>query len=237
MRTKLLSNSTKLEKGTGSGYLTAGMYLAPSTGYVEDGANLCPWASDGCSLACLAHESGRMVFDSVQQAQTKRRELFLSDLDAFMEQLGKELKAHIRKASKLGLTPCFRPNASSDIDWVALGLVDRFPDLQMYDYTKNPARMKRDLPANYHLTFSRSESNHRVAIKLLASGKNVAVPFHPTLPEQWEGFPVFDGDQTDLRFTDPKYGDAGVKTGFVIGLKAKGSKAKSDKSGFVIHTN
>lgn len=39
---------------------------------------------------------------------------------------------------------------------------------------------------------------------------------------------VIDGDLNDLRFLDPK--------GVVVGLSAKGSLAKNDKSGFVIHT-
>ena len=38
-------------------------------------------------------------------------------------------------------------------------------------------------------------------------------------------YPVIDGDQTDLRFTDPKR--------VVVGLYAKGA-AKTDTSGFVI---
>ena len=46
------------------------------------------------------------------------------------------------------------------------------------------------------------------------------------LPTSWKGFPVYDGDDTDVRFLDPK-------GGYVIGLRAKG-KAKKDKTGFVV---
>ena len=53
---------------------------------------------------------------------------------------------------------------------------------------------------------------------------NVAVVFHK-LPETYLGRPVINGDETDLRFLDPK--------GVVVGLKAKG-KAKKDTSGFVV---
>jgi len=44
------------------------------------------------------------------------------------------------------------------------------------------------------------------------------------MPETYEGTPVFNGDDSDLRFLDPK--------GVVVGLYAKG-KAKKDTSGFV----
>lgn len=48
------------------------------------------------------------------------------------------------------------------------------------------------------------------------------------MPETYNGFPVFDGDDTDARFLDPKR--------HVIGLRAKGT-AKKDTSGFVIKLN
>ena len=103
-----------------------------------------------------------------------------------------------------------------------------FPMLQFVDYTKNPNRFIRALPANYHLTFSRSTSNERIALSLLARGVNVAAVFD-TLPDTWNGYTVIDGDKHDLRHLDPR-GARGV----VIGLLPKGNKAKRDASGFVI---
>jgi hypothetical protein len=44
------------------------------------------------------------------------------------------------------------------------------------------------------------------------------------MPETYQGLPVYNGDESDLRFTDPK--------GVVVGLYAKG-KAKKDSTGFV----
>jgi hypothetical protein len=82
------------------------------------------------------------------------------------------------------------------------------------------------LPSNYSLTFSRSETNESQCLDVLARGGNVAVVFRSkTLPTHWNGFPVINGDENDLRFLDPK--------GVVVGLTAKG-KAKSDTSGFVV---
>ena len=76
------------------------------------------------------------------------------------------------------------------------------------------------------MTFSRSETNDDDCRAVLAAGGNVAVVFRKKpLPSIWHGFPVLDGDQTDLRFLDP--------AGSVIGLTAKGS-AKKETSGFVV---
>jgi hypothetical protein len=64
--------------------------------------------------------------------------------------------------------------------------------------------------------------------RALAEGMNVATVFgiKKTLPmpETYNGRPVFNGDESDLRFLDPK--------GVIVGLYAKG-KAKKDTSGFV----
>jgi len=45
------------------------------------------------------------------------------------------------------------------------------------------------------------------------------------IPAEYKGREVFNADDTDLRFLDPK--------GVVLGLKAKG-RAKKDRSGFVV---
>jgi hypothetical protein len=59
---------------------------------------------------------------------------------------------------------------------------------------------------------------------VIAAGGNVAVVFNE-LPETYLGKPVINGDESDLRFLDPK--------GVIVGLKAKG-KAIKDDSGFVV---
>jgi hypothetical protein len=81
------------------------------------------------------------------------------------------------------------------------------------------------MPANYHLTFSRSESNQAECEQVLKAGGNVAVVFEKTLPATYLGYKVINADETDLRFTDEK--------NVIVGLKAKG-KAKKDDKGFVV---
>lgn len=101
-----------------------------------------------------------------------------------------------------------------------------FPDIQFVDYTKNPNRMGKT-PHNLHLTLSFSGSNLDACIEALHNGHNVAVVFGEGLPDNWQGFPVIDGDKHDLRHLDPK-------GGYIVGLSPKGTTAKRDTSGFVV---
>jgi hypothetical protein len=82
-----------------------------------------------------------------------------------------------------------------------------------------------EMPKNYHLTFSKSETNGAIAESILKSGGNVAMVFRKSLPAKWLGAEVVNGDETDLRFLDG--------AGKIVGLVEKG-KAKKDESGFVI---
>jgi hypothetical protein len=223
---KLLTiGNTKTTKGEAMGYLTFIMHLAPST---LSGYNTCPMASVGCASACL-NTSGRGRFTTTQEARIRKTKWFFESRDSFMVQLVKDIQAAIRKATREGMTPVFRLNGTSDIRWenVSVGgfrnVMEMFPSVQFYDYTKLTNR--RDIPANYHLTFSRSEMNEIDALRMLTEHKmNVAVVFE-TLPEKWAGVKVIDGTETDLRFLDEEC--------VIVGLVAKG-KAKKDTSGFTI---
>jgi hypothetical protein len=152
------------------------------------------------------------------------------DRPAFLAQLRLDITELVRKADAQGFKACVRLNGTSDLGWegMARDIMSEFPTVQFYDYTKIVSRMRRYLagkfPANYSLTFSRSESNHAECAEILALGGNVAAVF-ATVPAAYDGFRVIDGDQSDLRFADDR--------GVIVGLKAKG-QAKRDTSGFVI---
>jgi hypothetical protein len=218
---KLLTlGNTKTVKGEAMGFQTYIMHLAPST---LSGYNTCPMASEGCASACL-NTAGRGRFTAIQEARIRKTKWFFEDRESFMAQLVKDIYAAIRKSAREGFTPVFRLNGTSDIRWETVAVLgyrnvmDLFPQVQFYDYTKLPNR--RNIPANYHLTFSRSESNEH----LIPQGMNVAVVFD-SLPDMWMGRKVIDGTETDLRFLDEQ--------NVVVGLLAKG-KAKKDTSGFTI---
>lgn len=222
---KLLTlGNTKTTKGEAQGYLTFIMHLAPST---LSGYNTCPMASAGCASACL-NTAGRGRFTATQEARIRKTRWFFENREMFMVQLVKDIAAAIRKADREGMVPVFRLNGTSDIRWETVAvagfgnIMEMFPTVQFYDYTKIANR--RNLPPNYHLTFSRSESNETQVLDVVRTTTNVAVVFD-TLPAEYMGRQVIDGTETDLRFLDPQ--------GVVVGLVAKG-KAKKDTSGFTI---
>lgn len=203
------------------------MYLSP---YTVSGHNVCASASKGCIAGCL-NTSGRGRMNSVQQARLNRTKLFFEDRKSFEEQLFSEVSAFKTKCNKLGLKPAVRLNGTSDLMWESMlpSIFTTFGDIQFYDYTKHFKRMlkyiKGELPKNYHLTFSRSETNQSQCETVLECGGSVAVVFKSKqLPEYYVGYKVHNADETDLRFLD--------KPG-VQGLYAKG-KAKRDTSGFVV---
>ena len=222
---KLLSTTnTKTMRGEKFGYLTFVLHLAPSR---LSGYQTCPMASAGCAAACL-NTAGMGKFKNVQAARIRKTRWFFEDRETFMAQLVKDIQAAIRKADRLGLKPAFRLNCLSDIRWENVpvfgfnNIMEMFPTVRFYDYTKLSNRT--NLPGNYHLTFSRSESNNQQVHEVMLTDINVAVVFKE-LPQTYLGRQVIDGTETDLRFLDPK--------GVVVGLLAKG-RAKTDLSGFVV---
>jgi len=223
---KLLNaGNYKTRKGEKYGWKTYGIHLAP---YNLSGKNVCSSASAGCSAACL-NTAGRGSMHSVQDARVKKTRRFFEDRDGFLSQLYKEIKSSIKSATKKELKSCFRLNLTSDILWERL-VVEKFPQVQFYDYTKHLKRFVRyvegKLPSNYHLTFSRDETTPDTLVKsLCASGGNVAVVFRKKLPKTWLGIEVINGDDSDLRFEDD--------IGKIVGLVEKG-KAKDDDTGFVV---
>lgn len=220
----LSSNNTKIKKGEKLGWKTLGLSLAPAS---LSGKQFCPHRSKGCELACL-NTAGMGAFSNVQAARIKKSKFLIEQRDTFLSQLKKELSSIQKRAEKQGAKIAVRLNVLSDLPWHNLIDMTEFPNVSFYDYTPNPKRMiqflRGELPQNYHLTFSRKENNQAVVELIANMGGNVAVVFNQ-LPETYLGKRVVDGDETDLRFLDPK--------NVIIGLKAKG-KAKKDSSGFVV---
>jgi len=227
----LTTGNPKLMKGEKKGYLSFVLHLAPSN---VSGYNTCPMASNGCRAACLNTAGRGGLFkagtstNSIQEARIRKTRMFFEDRAAFLSLLVADIRAAVRMAERKNLIPVFRLNGTSDIRWESVSvegfpnLMGMFPVQQFYDYTKLANR--RDLPANYHLTFSRSESNAEQVDIAMLNGMNIAVVFD-VVPSTYLGRPVVDGDETDLRFLDAR--------GVIVGLKAKG-KGKKDTSGFVI---
>lgn len=221
----LTFQNAKTSKGEKKGYYTGILYLKPA----ESGGlgNLCPNATVGCKASCL-NTAGRGAFDQVQKGRQRKTEAYKENPKKFVESLQNDVKKLINRAKRLNLTPCVRINGTSDIPALAHAVATKFPKIQFYDYTKNPKPYKRTLP-NYHLTFSKSETNLDDCLDALENGINVAVVFQKELPKTYLGYKVINGDETDLRFLDKKNKGKAV----IVGLKAKG-RAKKDNTGFVV---
>lgn len=201
------------------------MYLSPHKNN-NKGVNLCPKASTGCAEACL-YTAGRGAFSNVQSARIAKSSYFIEDRKGFLSQLHKELLDFSRYARLKGKKPAVRLNGTSDILWERYLDTSLYPEIQFYDYSKWKPEDRKPL-RNYDITYSRAEDTSDKEVKrVLLRDKNVAVVFNSSmaLPTSFLGFPVIDGDRTDLRYLDPK--------GVVVGLLAKGD-AKKDTSGFVI---
>jgi hypothetical protein len=206
------------------------LYMAPAD--QVKGLNLCPFASTGCKASCL-YSAGRGRFSNVQESRMNKSKFWGYDRANFYIQLANELLKIHDKAIKKDIKIAIRLNGTSDIDhldllhrYSGIDFLDSFyNDLLFYDYTKNYNHIRKYKGTNYKITFSRSEVNELDAYRTLKDGGNVAIVFKDQLPTTWNGFPVINGDLTDLRYFDP--------VNVVVGLKAKG-EAKKDVSGFVV---
>ena len=228
---KLLGINTnyKTVKSEKVGVLTGIIYMAP---YNLSGKNVCPGASAGCAAACL-NTAGRGAMGVVQKARLKKTNRFWDDRKQYLLDLVNEITALEKRAAAKGLKAAVRLNGTSDLPYERYkvpgtdkNIMQLFPEVQFYDYTKLENRIvDQQLPANYHLTFSRAEDNDH-KLDAVLKHTSAAVVFSGDLPATWRGYPVIDGDEHDARFTD-------AGPGVIIGLTAKG-KARHDASGFVV---
>jgi hypothetical protein len=238
---KLLSTGNpKVLKGMSQGYNTYILHLAPAN---LSGYETCAKRTLGCTEACLNLAGRGGMFkrgentNVIQQARIRKTKMFFENRVEFMATLVKDIELAIKQSKKMELVPVFRLNGTSDLAWEKYEVVRNgqlfrniftaFPEVQFYDYTKILGRKIKEY-SNYQLTFSAADGNDSDVLKALNEGLNVAVVFgiKKTLPMpvDYLSRPVFNGDESDLRFLDPK--------GVIVGLYAKG-KAKKDTTGFV----
>lgn len=243
----LTTGNPKIAKSTDYGFYSAVLHLAP---FDLSGKNVCPDASGVCPHLCI-NVTGRagigagsldeirdnVKSNAIQRARIERTAFLWRDRQGFLRQLAKEIAAHVRKAERLGLKPAIRLNGTSDLAWEANAfrvdgktLPETFPNVQFYDYTKSHRRALASLakgwPANYHLTFSRTESNDDACRGIVARGGVVAAVYSADVKDRVVANGLAsDGDKHDLTFL--------AKPGVILALKAKG-RAKADRSGFVL---
>lgn len=244
-QTLLTRNNNKTMKGEKLGYRTYILYMSAYK-FNSKGKNVCSHASKGCAASCLVGSGMGGMYSTVKAGRLKKTEWYLSNRVSFLNKLRSEIekailsnkKANEKSEEQTILT--FRLNGTSDLPYENMrvfegdkNIFELFPDVQFYDYTKNYLRFKKPLPTNYHLTFSRSETNHNKSIDLLKAGFNVAMVFDK-LPLTYLGYQVINGDKDDLRFLDAKNSIVGLKYKNMTGKGA--NNALAFESGFAIRT-
>jgi len=233
----LTTNNAKTIKGEKMGYVTYILYMSPHKANSK-GVNVCSHASEGCAKSCLVGSGFGGMFTSVMEGRMDKTNYFLNNRLEFLNQIKEEISKAIKKYENEAIVT-IRLNGTSDLPYEKYNVFEGknifevFPSVQFYDYTKNHTRFEKQLPSNYHLTFSRSETNNDKAMELLKRGINVAIVFDK-LPSTYEGFEVINADLDDLRFLDKK--------GVICGLKYKKMTAKGSnnqlafENGFAIRT-
>lgn len=207
----LTAHSSKTIKGEALGYVSAIAYLAPHT--MASTKTVCPFSTPACREGCLVG-AGMGSLPKQMHARSNRTRLWRSDPAAFLAKVAMEIFDLQVLAAEHGMALAIRLNGTSDIFFEqhqapnGLTLMETFPGVQFYDYTKAPLSKRGPIPANYHLTYSMADDNAEQAAAYLLAGQSVAV----VVPDDghkvgWfllgdQEINVVDGDAHDLRFLD-----------------------------------
>lgn len=224
-----VNSNQKLYKGSLQGFDSLGLYLAPAS---KSGKNLCTFSCLGCESACL-DESGHNLIEkraghnSIDVARILRSWTLEFRKDIAYKILESEILAGKRKAEREGRKFCVRLNCTSDVDFS--DLIGSFPEIQFYDYTKNPNNTGAD---NHHITFSWggfAKGRLQHYRNALARGQKIAFPIVKGDVERvLELSNTQTFDETDLRFLDgpEQYG--------ILAVKETGNTEKGIKEGFFL---
>jgi hypothetical protein len=204
-----ISETVKHKKSIKYGELTYSLYLAPAK---TSGYEVCSGRTAECSLLCL-NESGmntmtqKVKGNVINDSRITKTRLFFEDKELFMGWLIAEIRSGITRAKDLGYFFSVRLNNTSDINPEDFKLNDKnimemFPDIMFYDYTKVAERViLLNIYNNYDLTYSYTGYNWDVCKGMLNSGIRVAVVFKK-IPTTFMGYDVIDGDAYDMRYHD-----------------------------------
>lgn len=232
--TKLISLGSSNAKTSKNSLEAHILYLMPHN-QNSKGISICTKASKGCINGCLVDTGMALVYKTVNEARSRRTEMYLNDRTNFCKQIYHELFLLNKKATKKNGKIEVRLNGTSDLDFIAIinnrlnvDILADFPNLLFYDYTKIIGKVLKYKGTNYTLTFSRSETNEAECLTALSVGANVSVVFDhkKPMPKTYLGTEVIDGDKADDIMLEV--------SGKILGLKAKGPKAQADQTGFVV---
>lgn len=204
-----------------------------------------------CEGLCLGETSGQNLLyggsgkfrSGPRLSQYLKTEALMMNPSDFGVLLANEIDTFMKWAKSNNYQTAIRLNVTSDIPpKVFKGVMDAFPDAMFYDYTKLASNV---IAPNHHLTYSSTGASQVVSgekvfnpysnwdrmVQRMLGGQNVAMAFtsRTDMPsfvqdeKTGETFEVWNGDNYDARFLDPKT-ESGK--GLVIGLTNK-DKSKS----------
>lgn len=221
--------------------------------------NLCKKATNGCATSCIYHQgilkNSDFAKNRIKQARLKRTFKFLIERDDFFARLIKEIRSLERKAHKEGLSLAIQLNGTSDILWEKEAfefkegkyenIMSFFKQVQFFDYTKyDIIKSRKNLPSNYHLTYSRAGMHKGKLIddwaflqNLLEKNIDVAVIFKKEIKEKllnystFRGYKIIDADLNNCRASDIYHREN--NKGLVLAHEAA-KKTDITNSGFII---
>lgn len=214
-----INSSSKIIKGKKLNIFTGVLYLASHT--MVASKTICPNAiRNGCHVDCLV-SSGMLGMRTQQLAMISRTLYYLNFREDFLAMLRVEIT---KGFNKYGDNFAVRLNGTSDINWK--DIVNEFPHITFYDYSKLRNMVVKNTNKNHHYTFSGSMYSQysRKELRLaIDAGLNVAIAFNTKeskkdtlkIPKKLFNKTLVNFDDTDVRFKDKK--------GSIGYLKRKGS--------------
>jgi hypothetical protein len=260
----LLGENGKLEKTRvgdygltyeGQSVASLGLGLASAQRLnTQERLTTCPQSAI-CEGLCLGETSGQNLLyggsgkfrSGPRLSQYLKTEALMMRPSDFGVLLANEIDTFMKWAKANNYQTAVRLNVTSDIPpKVFKGIIDAFPDVMYYDYTKLASNV---IAPNHHLTYSSTGASQVVngekvfnpysnwdrMVQRLLGGQNVAMAFTsrkdmPTAIQDektGETFEVWNGDNYDARFLDPKT-ESGK--GLVIGLTNKDKTTKPENA-------
>lgn len=209
-----INNGSKHKKAYKYKELVYTIYFAPAK---SSGYEVCGGRTKECTAACL-NMSGHNRMDAkrekINQSRIKKTKLFFEEKEFTVRWIIQEIRNGIKKAALHGYKFSVRLNNTSDIspedfyiveNNVKLNLLQLFPGITFYDYTKIPGRIEllTKYP-NYDLTFSFNGENMDICEAMLRRNVRIAIVFNGVLPDTFMGHPVINGDLYDMRYKDDR---------------------------------
>jgi hypothetical protein len=208
-----------------------------------------------CEGLCLGETSGQnLLYGGVGEfrsgprlSQYLKTEALMMHPEEFGFLLTHEIDSFRKWAKANNYQGAIRLNVTSDLPpKVFEGIINKFDDMMFYDYTKLASTT---IAPNHHLTYSSTGASQMVdgkkiynqysnwdnMVKRLMNGQNVAMAFtsRNDMPnfvqdeKSGEIFQVWNGDNYDARFLDPKSEDG---KGMIVGLTNKDKTSKPEQA-------